>query len=155
MQAGASSYTHEKVSPAVSRSHGNRHGGKDGVRSTRCGVEVRFLKRYLSDSIFSTLWRHKVEKTESLSKIVTKSQQSLLNKTLIDLIVRGHSQRTSGKMLDFLPPLLSLVRHCPNLITPSPLGHPACFKNLCNFRFVIIIISLTPLKTHLVNFLYY
>ena len=38
MQAGASSYTHEKVSPAVSRSHSNRHGGKDGVRSTRCGV---------------------------------------------------------------------------------------------------------------------
>ena len=52
-------------------------------------------------------------------------------------------------MLDPPPPL---VRHCPNLVTPLPLGYPACFKNVCNFRFIIVIISLILLKNTFGNF---
>ena len=48
-------------------------------------------------------------------------------------------------MLNFLlpPPLCVIVQIWS---PPSPLGHPACFKNVCNFRFVIIIISPILLK---------
>ena len=47
---------------------------------------------------------------------------------------------------------------CPSLFKfgqpPLPLGHPACFKNVCNFRFVTIIISLILLKNTFGNFFY-
>ena len=60
------------------------------------------------------------------------------------IFLRGHSQRTSGKMLIFFTLPLSVIVQIWS--PPSPLGHPACFKNVCNFRFVTIIISPILLK---------
>jgi hypothetical protein len=38
--------------------------------------------------------------------------------------IRGHSQGTSGKMIDF--PSHSPHHHCLNLVTHPPSGHPVC-----------------------------
>ena len=46
------------------------------VEKLECGVRSHIFKAiFLSDAVFSTLWgiQHKAEKTESRSKIVTKS----------------------------------------------------------------------------------
>ena len=86
-------------------------------------------------------WLNQFSK-KNLSLLIDKSHSNLLYLYILD---RGHSQRMSGTMLDLFPPSL-LVRNCPNLVTPFPLGYPACFKNVCNLRFVIITISLILLK---------
>ena len=51
------------------------------VEKTESEYGVVFLKRYFIRLRLSHFMGHKVEKTESCSKIVTKSQQSLLNES--------------------------------------------------------------------------
>ena len=49
-------------------------------------------------------------------------------------------------MLNFFNPLPPLSIIVQIWSPPSSLGHPTCFKNVCNFRFVTIIISPILLK---------
>ena len=62
--------------------YGLRHGGKDGVRSTECGVRstesffYTLKGRFKLDSVFSTVPGGSVENTESILNRVANARQS-------------------------------------------------------------------------------